>query len=56
MNTFGGYCGAGAGYYSSATTDSSYGMCCFNFIAMQANAMCDYNRLYGMSVRLVKDL
>ena len=48
--------GMGAGYYSSATTDSSYGMCCFNFIAMQANAMCDYNRLYGMSVRLVKDL
>jgi hypothetical protein len=48
--------GVGAGYYSSATTDSSYGMCCFNFIAMQAEALCDYPRSYGMSVRLVKDL
>ena len=48
--------GVGAGYYSSATTDSSYGMCCFNFIAMQAEALCDYPRFYGMSIRLVKDL
>ena len=51
--------GTSYSYYWSASeneNNSEEGCCCFSFYAEEANALCGYNRLYGMSVRLVKDL
>ena len=51
--------GTSYSYYWSASeneNNSEEGCCCFSFNAEEANALCGYNRLYGMSVRLVKDL
>jgi hypothetical protein len=51
--------GTNYSYYWSASengSNSEGGCCCFSFYSMEANAICGYPRLYGMSVRLVKDL
>lgn len=51
--------GTNYSYYWSASeneSNSEGGCCCFSFYSEEANAICGYSRLYGMSVRLVKDL
>ena len=50
--------GTNYAYYWSASEneESEGGCCCFSFYSEVANAICGYPRLYGMSVRLVKDL